>query len=65
VFRVYSGKFCGAIDEKPEGFAWSIRLSALAEDEPPITEGTEPTMNAALTEAYKSLTGLIAATGNA
>jgi hypothetical protein len=65
MFRVFSGKFCGAIDEKPEGFVWAISLSdlTLSDDQEPISKGVSPTMSEALKDAYDSMTGLIAATG--
>lgn len=64
-FRVFSGKFCGAIDRKPDGFAWSVGLSdlTLPDDTPPITQGLAPTMNEALKDAYDSITGLKASSG--
>ena len=64
-FRVFSGKFCGAIDRKPEGFVWAITLSdlTLPDDQEPISHGISPTMNEALKDAYASMIGLIAATG--
>jgi hypothetical protein len=64
MFRVFSGKFCGAIEPKPEGFVWTITLSdlSLPDDQMPIAKGIVPTMNEALKDAYASMTALIAAT---
>jgi len=56
MFCVYNGKFFGAIDRKPDGFIWSIRPSNLnlPDDDPPIAEGTAPTMQAAVVDAYEA-----------
>ena len=65
MFRVFSGKFCGAIDRTPAGFVWAVTLADLSVDDeqPPIAKGVAPTMNEALKDTYASMTGLIAATG--
>lgn len=65
MLRVFSGKFCGAINQKPNGFVWAITLAdlALPDDQEPISKGVAPTMNEAIKDTYASMTVLIASMG--
>jgi hypothetical protein len=65
MFRVFSGKFCGAIDEDPNGFGWSVTLvdTADVKDNPPLAQGTAPTMEEAIIATYKAMGGAKAAGG--
>jgi hypothetical protein len=60
-FRVFSGRFCAAVDKTSDGFVWSVGLSdlTLPDDYPPIIKGTATTMSAALKEAYDTMAELI------
>jgi hypothetical protein len=64
VFHVYSGKFCGAFDRKPDGIFWWVKFSDvnLPEDQP-VAEGIAPTMQAALTTVYQMMSQGIADIG--
>jgi hypothetical protein len=65
MFRVYSGKFCGAIDDRADGFKWSVTLVDTADfkDNSPIAKGVTSTMEEAIIATYKAMGGAKAAKG--
>lgn len=65
MFRVYSGKFCGAIDEASGDFAWSVALvdTPQEKDHKPLATGTASTIEEAIIATYKAMAQAKAATG--
>jgi hypothetical protein len=65
MFRVFSGKFCGAIDDQADGFKWSVSLvdTTDVKDSLPVEEGTASTMEEAILATYKVMGGAKAAQG--
>jgi len=65
MFRVYSGKFCGAINDAATDFAWSVTLVDTAEekDHLPVASGSASTMEEAIIATYKAMAAAQAAQG--
>jgi len=65
MLRVYSGKFCGSIDERDGQFEWSVTLAdvTLPDEQPSIATGHAATMETALIDTYRAMTGAIAGQG--
>ena len=57
MFRVYSGKFCGAINEEATDFAWSVTLVDTPEEKDHllVASGSASTMEEAIIAAYKAM----------